>query len=173
MLSAMLYAFDLKAQFGPESAAVPARPPRMQVNLDSLLVRTRAHIPGIDIRYLNFPRTPGAPVTVMGDTPGGWLWGELVNYVESDYTTGEAQKIFREAELSPGEKVEYALYTLHYGQYGGKAIKALYAFFGLAGAVITVTGFLLWWRRQRPARSKRLTTGTPRTRYATARISPD
>jgi uncharacterized iron-regulated membrane protein len=140
------------------SAATPTRiapPPVIEANIDSLIHTTGKLIPGIRVSFVNFPRNPGESVSVTGDLPGGWLWGETASYVEYNSASGQAIKVFKESELGIGEKIEYALYTLHYGQYGGKAIKILYSFFGLAGAIITITGFLLWWRRKSPAGKKK------------------
>ena len=38
---------------------------------------------------------------------------------------------------------------LHMGRFGGWGIKMIYFVFGLTGAMLSITGFLLWWRRRK------------------------
>jgi uncharacterized iron-regulated membrane protein len=144
----MLYAFDLKAQFGSNASKSVASPLAVPQNLDVLIVRAEQLLADDRFHYLDFPRNEGEPVTVY--TNGGfWLWGDYNNKVEFDAASGAQQRVFQQSDMSAGEKAEYALYTLHYGQYGGKAIKFVYCLFALSGAVLSVTGFLLWWRKKR------------------------
>ena len=151
----MLYAFDPGYQLNAANSIPMSAPPAILTNMDSLMDQTKKLIPGVKINYINFPRNPGEAISVMGDLPGGWLWGETTSYVEYEYITGKVREVFLENELSLTEKIEYALYTLHYGQYGGKAIKIMYSFFGLSGAILTISGFLLWYRRKRTKNNKR------------------
>jgi uncharacterized iron-regulated membrane protein len=38
---------------------------------------------------------------------------------------------------------------VHYGQYGGLPVKIIYCLFGLTGGLLSITGFLLWYKRNR------------------------
>ncbi|MDO1447016.1 PepSY-associated TM helix domain-containing protein [Rhodocytophaga aerolata] len=140
-------------------------PPAIHANIDSLMKQTQQLIPGVQLTYVDFPRNSGDSITIHGHLPGGWLLGKMTSYAKFDPHTGQVGSVFKETELSIGEKIEYALYTLHYGQYGGKAIKVVYAFFGLAGALLTITGFLLWWRRKAFVNKKKKGTSLPMPRY--------
>jgi uncharacterized iron-regulated membrane protein len=144
----MLYAFDLKAQFGAESSLKPVYPPVFKINLDTLIANTEKEIGG-KFNYLDFPREETQPITIYTSGKSFWLFGDLTNYMKYNYVTGETLKVFRPADLSFWEKFEYSLYTLHFGQYGGLSIKLLYSFFGLASSVLSITGFLLYYRRVR------------------------
>jgi uncharacterized iron-regulated membrane protein len=143
----MLYAFDLKTQFGVKEDGMPKPPPLVHVNIDSAMMAMKKIMPGVAINYVDFPRVEGSELTISGDAPGGWLWGEYNNKVAFHYSTGAVLNTFEEAQLSFKEKFEYALYTLHFGQYGGMAVKVLYAVFSLAGVCIVVSGFLLYGRK--------------------------
>ncbi len=150
----MLYAFDLKAQFGATSNAVPQTPPQVLVNVDSAMHVMQRRMPGVSINYVDFPRDVAGKLNINGDAPGGWLYGNYNNRMEFDYRTGAILSEFRESDLSGKEKFEYALYTLHFGQYGGMGIKVLYAFFALAGVLIVVSGFLLYMRKNGKSNKK-------------------
>lgn len=148
----MLYAFDLKAQFGSNASTSVSTPPAVQQNLDSLIQQTEVLLNDGEFHYLDFPRNEGEPVTVYTDG-GFWLWGDYSNKVEFDNPTGAVRRVFHQSQMSFREKMEYALYTLHYGQYGGTLVKLLYCIFGLSGAILSITGFALWYRKKRHKRS--------------------
>jgi uncharacterized iron-regulated membrane protein len=38
---------------------------------------------------------------------------------------------------------------IHFGRFGGWPVKLLYVVFGLSGAVLSITGSLLWWKRRK------------------------
>jgi uncharacterized iron-regulated membrane protein len=143
----MLYVFDVKSHFQPAGSEVVGPPPEVKVNIDSLIAKAESIIEGFEFHYLDFPRKQTDAIRVTGKSKA-WLFGDYNNAVSFDYTTGEVKEVFREEALTAKEKFEYALYTLHYGQYGGKAIKILYSFFAFAGAVLTVTGFFLFYKRR-------------------------
>jgi len=52
-------------------------------------------------------------------------------------------------ENSAADKYDIINSQLHMGKYGGWGIKIIYFVFGLTGALLSITGFLLWWRRRR------------------------
>jgi len=144
----MMYVFDIKTHFQPAGAEVQGPPPAINLNLDSLIHVAHTRIDNFQFAYLDFPRKDGDALRITGLSKS-WLFGEYNNAVSFDYNSGAVKEIFREEQLSVKEKFEYALYTLHYGQYGGKPVKILYAFFGLASTLLTISGFVLFWRRYR------------------------
>jgi uncharacterized iron-regulated membrane protein len=48
----------------------------------------------------------------------------------------------------PGEGFLLALIRLHFGRFGGVEIQALWCLLGLIPALLFVTGFIVWWKRQ-------------------------
>jgi len=51
-------------------------------------------------------------------------------------------------EISPDDRYDIINSQLHMGKYGGTGIKIIYFLFGLAGGLLSITGFLLWRRRK-------------------------
>jgi uncharacterized iron-regulated membrane protein len=143
----MLYAFDLKQQFGSNASTSVLEPPEIKPDIDSLIHQAESLLEPGRFQYLDFPRNEGEPITVYTDG-GYWLWGNFNNKVEFNAQTGAITRIFHQSEMTGKEKMEYALYTLHYGQYGGGIIKCVYAAMGLAGAVLSISGFALYLRRK-------------------------
>jgi uncharacterized iron-regulated membrane protein len=52
-------------------------------------------------------------------------------------------------ENSADDKYDIINSQLHMGKYGGWGIKIIYFVFGLTGALLSITGFLLWYRRRK------------------------
>ena len=52
-------------------------------------------------------------------------------------------------EISADDRYDIINSQLHMGRFGGMGIKIIYFIFGLSGGLLSVTGFLLWWRRRR------------------------
>ena len=52
-------------------------------------------------------------------------------------------------EISADDRYDIINSQLHMGRFGGVAIKVIYFVFGLTGALLSITGFLLWLRRRR------------------------
>jgi uncharacterized iron-regulated membrane protein len=51
------------------------------------------------------------------------------------------------SKMTVGETVSLALYSIHFGDFGGAAVKFLWFVLGLVPGVLTVTGFIMWWNR--------------------------
>jgi len=60
-------------------------------------------------------------------------------------------------KLSAGETVLRWFYYLHFGNFGGMWVKALWVVLGLSPVLLFVTGFIMWWNRilSREARASR------------------
>ncbi len=52
-------------------------------------------------------------------------------------------------EISANDRYDIINSQLHMGRFGGMGIKIIYFVFGLSGALLSITGFLLWWRRRK------------------------
>jgi uncharacterized iron-regulated membrane protein len=55
---------------------------------------------------------------------------------------------------APAESFSSTLFELHYGQYGGLALKLLYALLALAVCAVVITGNLIWLERRDPRRER-------------------
>jgi uncharacterized iron-regulated membrane protein len=55
-----------------------------------------------------------------------------------------------DARTAPaGARLLHTFYPLHVGAVGGLFVKGLYVFLGLAPAVLSITGTIIWYRRWR------------------------
>ncbi len=52
-------------------------------------------------------------------------------------------------EISADDRYDIINSQVHMGKYGGMPVKIIYFLFGLAGSLLSITGFLLWLKRRR------------------------
>jgi len=52
-------------------------------------------------------------------------------------------------EISSADRYDIINSQLHMGKFGGTGIKIIYFLFGLAGGLLSITGFLLWLKRKK------------------------
>ena len=122
----------------------------ISTSINQIIEKHREQFQTIPLTYITIPSSAkDSTITVSGDEQGRWWLGGAFEATYSSHT-GNLNEVFYEAEVtSVADNMEYALNTLHFGQYGGIVIKLLMCFFGIATAAISITGFMLWWRRNR------------------------
>ncbi|MCF2487621.1 PepSY domain-containing protein [Dyadobacter sp. CY347] len=119
----------------------------MTVSADQMLRAAKNALPDLDPTYVYLPTQPERKFEVRGYGQGQWkLWGAL-NSVRIDQYTGELVKVSTLADKSVGERIEATFHPLHVGSFGGLPVRIFYVLIGLTPGVLSVTGFLLWWRR--------------------------
>ncbi len=151
---ALMAAFE-----GEEAEPAPvSRPFRPSLSLDGLVARSTRAVPGFVPRSINLPAGPGGAIVLYGSLTGYPLLSPYGNWVAFDALTGSVTEVYDLRRQSRLAQLDSALGTLHFGQYGGIAVKLLYALLGLTPAFLSLTGALLWWRRkQTRARTARRT----------------
>ncbi|PKK37212.1 hypothetical protein BWI96_07645 [Siphonobacter sp. SORGH_AS_0500] len=148
-----LFAFEAKTWRGE---TVPTQPNTlMAASPDQMLQQALKAFPGLQPSYVYLPTQPTRTFEVRGYTPNQWkLWG-AGNNVKIDQQTGKITRISRLQDKSVGERIEATFFPLHVGNYGGLPVKVLYVIIGLTPGLLSITGFLLGWRRLRkPAKAQ-------------------
>lgn len=64
-------------------------------------------------------------------------------------STGSVSKTRFINEIEAADRYDIINSQLHMGKFGGTGIKVIYFVFGLTGALLSITGFLLWLRRRK------------------------
>lgn len=80
-------------------------------------------------------RDPTVPMTLLEDV------------VAFHPATGEILSDISSANWNFGERLTFAAYSIHFGDFGGIFFKILWCVFTLILVIITVTGYLMWWNR--------------------------
>jgi len=148
--------FDVAPHVEPANVAKPMLP------VAELVRRADLALPGLATESLFYHDAgdANAQVTAYGPAPQRRLNG--FGGVALNAHTGTVINALGPKDFPPGMAMLRGLQTLHYGNFGGFAVKWLYFLLGLAGAFLFYSGNLLWIE----ARRKRRQVGQPkRTRF--------
>jgi uncharacterized iron-regulated membrane protein len=108
--------------------------------------------PGAEPFRIAFPRTSKAPLTISllhRDAPAWRKFSRL----DFDPATGALLSVRDARQASAGDQLASMLGPLHFGLFGSTLTKVLYAIGGFAPAVLSLTGFAIWWLRTRQQRT--------------------
>lgn len=122
-----------------------------KASLDTALATARSQISGFAPNYLSFPKNGNGKIGVYGSVPGQGFFGPYASAVTLDATTGEVLSA-KDLRTQPWSKKWRAfIRPLHYGNYGGIAVKIIYALGALGLAALSTTGLLI--RRSRRSKT--------------------
>lgn len=142
-----LFAFEKKT-WDNEVVPTPANT-LAKVSLQSLYQQALKKAPNFTPNYVYLPTHPHRKFNVRGYYNDENRLFSSRNAIVFDAYTGQFVGITRYADLLTWEKIEATFHPLHVGNFGGIFVKILYVILGLTPGVLSVTGFLLWWRRNR------------------------
>ncbi len=132
----------------PRAAVTEQQDSYKPVSLDAALIVAQNATEGFIPEVIEFPRNSQDPLRIQGVTPAHTrLFGKFDASVTID-ANGKVKNVFRASEADAEYKAEHLFEEMHFGQYGGLLTKILYAAFALAAAVVTVTGFVIWWKKK-------------------------
>ena len=140
----------LPATYEPEVAKRQQPQPELAVSFDTLYAEAKRALPGLQPVGLLGPAADGEPVVnVFGEMPAGNpLFGRFSHTVKLDANTGRATKTVDLHKASTSEQADAVITTLHFGQFGGLLIKIVWSVGGLSPALLSLSGFLLWWQKR-------------------------
>ncbi len=118
-------------------------------SLDAALAAARREIPDFTPNYVGLPKPGALRVAIHGAVAGQEFFGPYSSWVWLDATSGEIQSVHDIRHLPWSEKWKSFIKPLHYGNFGGIALKALYSLAALGIAILSLTGLLIWRARQR------------------------
>ena len=123
-------------------------PPVVKASIDNLITQAQQTYPGFDPSYIGMPRQPDGMVTLYGHMDTDWpIHYKFSNYVQFDPANGNQTNSFFVKNQPVTTHLLSFTYPLHFGNWGGVPIKILYCLFGLAPAILSITGFIIWQRR--------------------------
>jgi uncharacterized iron-regulated membrane protein len=139
----------------PDEPIAPAPSHGTALGLDRLVAIGNAALPG----ELTFVYPPANGVVVVRKRVPGDPDPYGYSYVAVDAHAGLVVQVYDARTFPPSWRVRTAMYAVHIGAPGGPVLRALYALFGLAPAVLFVTAFLMW--RKKLKRSEQLRDAAP------------
>ncbi len=136
----------------------PAAEPAPMQSLDALYGSAQQAVPGLQARYVSLRRwgTTAAEASFTGA-----LAGHLASTarVDMNAATGEAKKTLDPRTAGFWSLVNGLMEPLHFGDFGGLALKWLYFILGMTPAFLSISGTLIWLdsrqQRRREAQQQR------------------
>lgn len=146
--------FAFKAKTWENEQVATRRTTLITISPDRMFKQALSGMPDLQPTYVYLPTQPTRKFEVRGYSARQWkIWGSS-NSVKIDQQTGELLSINRFSDKPLAERLEATFFPLHVGNFGGIPVKVLYVITGLAPGLLSVTGFLLWWRGVRKPRRK-------------------
>lgn len=133
--------------FGAEAAADPRPAPLPDVTKG--LENFREQYPELRPWYVNFqdPTTAGQKAEILAKHPRRLIYGDEYYFDEA----GEITATLGLSDGALGKQVVASMYPLHFGSFGGLAVKLAYGVLGIIACVVVASGINIWLikRRQR------------------------
>ena len=142
---------------------VETKPPNVRIQkggkrlpLESLIQAALHEIPGGQLREVRLPQNSTSPVTVRIWHAGDFR-PEGSNQVTLNPATAAVLAIDRAASWTPAKRAIMAPTPIHFGEWGGRFVKALWCLAGIAPTLLFLSGFAIWWMGFRARRKVRIT----------------
>jgi uncharacterized iron-regulated membrane protein len=143
-----------------ERATVVANAPELRFSIDKVLREIRERYPAFHAEFLTLPETQEMPAYFYGHSNGvSFLYANYYDEIQHD---GKSMTATFLDQKTAGEKFDLMMYPVHAGLYGNMLIKIIYCIGGLTPALLSITGFGLWWRRRKRLNVKAFVQLTPR-----------
>jgi uncharacterized iron-regulated membrane protein len=120
------------------------------VSLDTLYSQAGATIKSFSPSGIYLPTSPTENITFYGKvTAANPIYNEFANSIEFDPQSGKVVTALDIRNQTFSEKWDMMAYPLHAGHFGNLLVKIFYCTMGLTPAFLSLTGFLLCFRRKR------------------------
>ncbi|MFN9475265.1 PepSY-associated TM helix domain-containing protein [Acidovorax sp.] len=121
----------------------PAAEPAPMQSLDALYQSAQQAVPGLQARYVSLRRwgTTSAEASFTGALAGHMA---STARVDMNAATGKAKKVLDPRTAGFWSLVNGLMEPLHFGDFGGLALKWLYFILGMTPAFLSVSGTLIW-----------------------------
>jgi uncharacterized iron-regulated membrane protein len=134
------------------SASIPASQPEGANNRGvterDLIVRAQSRLPDQYVHRLTPPGSGRDPFVMMfSKTWPAPTRPDQLTAVYLDQYTGELLSEPRPTVGSMGDAIVEWIRPVHYGTFGGAAVRVVWVVVGLSPAALAVTGFVMWWSR--------------------------
>lgn len=117
------------------------------VDWQKALSAVKKEFPDLDPRHL-LPSTNGsATITVRGNI-NGLIYERNINTLVLSKTTYEPIFKYDVRNQSMADKFYFIQEALHFGDFGGLALKIIYAFLGLTSGFLSISGFVIYIYRR-------------------------
>lgn len=122
-------------------------------NMDFIINQSKK-VKGFFPIAVTMPTIPGQPVLVRGkfDHTDWFLLQGKASGISFDPQTGKLIEVSDIAKKNFSDRLEWQIYQLHIGNFGGIFLKIFYVLIGLTPGFLSVTGAMLWLKRKKKIR---------------------
>lgn len=141
------FMMELKVLDSRKSPKAPLTAVPFSGDYEPLLMKAQVSIPGFKIMGVRPPKKAGDPIRILGHARESAFFGEYSSsvFINAD---GTVKKTVNFSKASFGDKFNACIAPLHFGNYGGILLKIIYSLLALTPGVLSVSGFLIWYRRK-------------------------
>ncbi len=139
---------DFYAEQGSYERILKASPP-LFFSLDTAFEKAKEREPDFTGHVIYFAQKKSNATAVYGSlSTNSFIHSKkLADYILLD-STGQISKTGFVKEIVAENRRDIINAQIHYGKYGGLPVKILYCLFGLSGAILSISGFILWKNRK-------------------------
>jgi uncharacterized iron-regulated membrane protein len=124
--------------------------PNLFFNFDSAYKNLQKQHPNFTGYVIYFAQTTKGKTAIYGSNKtNAYIHSKKFADVIALDSTGTIAKTRFVNEISADDRYDIINSQLHMGKYGGVGIKIIYGLFGLSSALLSITGFILWFRRRK------------------------
>jgi uncharacterized iron-regulated membrane protein len=140
-------AFEKKAWLRQQTVSKPNV--MVSTSYTAMLAAARQKL-SMDISYLSFPTKAGEEFEIFGKAKeAGGITGNFSVYMAFDPVSQHLTSFESISDKPASQILEALAYPLHTAKYGGNLTRVLYFLLGALTLFLPITGFLIWWRRNR------------------------
>lgn len=132
-----------------EPKSEPLKAAELTIGIDKALVAAATEIKGFEAVVVNYPKSKDNPLTIRGNRPeSNLLLGKFGVEIQTDLVSGKIIKTEFSEDADIEGKLEALMEQAHFGKFGGLFIKLLYTFGSLGLSTMTISGFVIWWKKK-------------------------
>ncbi|WP_038172236.1 PepSY-associated TM helix domain-containing protein [Verrucomicrobium sp. BvORR106] len=124
-------------------------------SITALMAKAEAKATGYVPGYISLPTTEKDDLVSYGKLESYGPFRSNYGCVATfDAKSGELKDFTDVSQSGAWDQVLDSFTPLHYGTFGGLPVKILWSLGGLAPGILSITGFLMWYKRKFPKRRK-------------------
>ena len=124
--------------------------PPLSFKFDSAYHEIKKQYPDFTARVIYFAQNNKGKTAVYGSrNRNAYIHSQKFADVIFLDSAGDISKTRFINEIDAADRYDIINSQLHMGRFGGMGIKIIYFVFGLTGALLSITGFSIWWRRRK------------------------
>lgn len=144
------YVFKIEFYQSYDYTPVLKASPALSFKFDSAYAEIKKKYPDFTAAIIYFAQSSSGKTAVYGSrASNAYIHSKKFADVIMLDSAGAISKTRMINENSAADKYDIINSQLHMGRFGGIGIKIIYFVFGLSGGLLSITGFLLWWRRRK------------------------